>query len=35
MEGLRAMDGSEWGHTNAFFRSPFAIGIRAVILQLA
>ena len=26
---------SEWGHTNAFFHSPLAIGVRAVILQLA
>ena len=28
-------NGSEWGHTNAFFHSPLAIGVRAVILQLA
>ena len=26
---------SEWGHTNAFYHSPFAIGVCTVILQLA
>ena len=26
---------TEWGHTNVFFHSPFAIGVGAVILQLA